>query len=70
MNVLHVEVKKCYPLITVNKWNSLCLNTKLEVVCEVTSLSKSKTGRSYGFTSLTFSTILKTCPIDLCDESQ
>jgi hypothetical protein len=54
MNVLHVEVKKCYTLIMVKKSDSLRLNTKLEVVCEVTSLSKSKTGRWYGFTSLTF----------------
>jgi hypothetical protein len=70
MTVLHVEVKMRYTLIMVSKWDSSCLNTKLEVVCEGTNLSQSKTGRWYGFTSLTFLTILKTWPTDLCDENQ
>lgn len=49
------------PEIMAMKWKSLDLNTKLEIIClcEVSSLSKSGTGRQSGLISLVLFTMLK-----------
>jgi hypothetical protein len=42
-----------------NKWKGIELNRKIKCLNEVGSSSKSKTGKCYGLTSLTFFTLLK-----------